>query len=165
MVSIGSTPTATFVADLQGVSEVRAGVYTFFDLFQAGLGVCRIDDIAISVLATIIGHNVEKGIAICDAGWMAISRDRSTNKQAIDQGYGLICDVDRNLLNGTLLSEVNQEHGIIRVNSPETFESLPVGALIRILPNHACSTAGQHSRYHVFREGHLIETWERFSGW
>ena len=31
MVSIGSTPTAHFAQDLTGVTEVRAGVYTFFN--------------------------------------------------------------------------------------------------------------------------------------
>jgi D-serine deaminase-like pyridoxal phosphate-dependent protein len=61
VVSVGSTPTAHFARDLTGVTEVRAGVYVFHDLVMAGLGVCALDDIAIGVLATVIGHQPEKG--------------------------------------------------------------------------------------------------------
>jgi len=60
IVSVGSTPTAHFARDLSGVTEVRAGVFAFFDLVMAGIGVCAIEDIAISVLATVIGHQPAK---------------------------------------------------------------------------------------------------------
>ena len=53
VVSVGSTPTAHTVADLTGVTEVRAGVFVFIDLVMAGIGVCQVDDIAVSVLATV----------------------------------------------------------------------------------------------------------------
>ena len=78
VVSVGSTPTAHNAADLSGVTEVRAGVFVFFDLVMAGIGVCDIGDIALSVLATVIGHQHDKGWIIVDAGWMAMSRDRGT---------------------------------------------------------------------------------------
>jgi D-serine deaminase-like pyridoxal phosphate-dependent protein len=81
IVSVGSTPTATYSEDLTGVTEVRAGVYMFFDLVMAGLNVCKVDDIAVSVLATVIGHQPDKGWIITDAGWMAMSRDRGTAAQ------------------------------------------------------------------------------------
>jgi D-serine deaminase-like pyridoxal phosphate-dependent protein len=61
VVSVGSTPTAHFARDLTGVTEVRAGVFVFFDLVRAGLGVCSTDDLALSVLATVIGHQRDKG--------------------------------------------------------------------------------------------------------
>lgn len=68
VVSVGSTPTAHFARDLTGVTELRAGVYVFFDLVVAGIGVCDVDDIAVSVLATVIGHQKERGWIITDAG-------------------------------------------------------------------------------------------------
>ena len=40
VVSVGSTPTALFAEDLSGVTEVRAGVYVFFDLVMVGIDVC-----------------------------------------------------------------------------------------------------------------------------
>ena len=70
VVSVGSTPTAYFSESFEGVTEVRAGMHVFFDLEMVGLGVCRLKDIAISVLTSVIGHRRE-GIFV-DAGWMAL---------------------------------------------------------------------------------------------
>ena len=113
MVSVGSTPTATFARSLEGVTEVRAGVFVFQDLVMAGLGVCRVEDIAVSVLATVIGHQREKGWIITDGGWMAMSRDRGTARQATDQGYGLVCDESGRVIGDLVVSDANQEHGIV----------------------------------------------------
>ncbi|HNG80806.1 MAG TPA: alanine racemase, partial [Burkholderiaceae bacterium] len=76
VVSVGSTPTALFAEQLAGVTEVRAGVYVFMDLMMAALGVCRLDEIAASVLSAVIGHQPDRGWTLIDAGWMALSRDR-----------------------------------------------------------------------------------------
>ena len=169
VVSVGSTPTAFAARDLSGVTEVRAGNYMFFDLFQAGIGVCAIDDIAISVLTTVIGQQRERGRIFVDAGWMALSRDRGTAQQAIDQGYGVVCDIDGRVIPDLIVVEANQEHGIVSVrpgrNAP--LPDLPVGMRLRILPNHACATAAQFAAYDVLPAdtdaplGH----WERFGGW
>src|SRR5918995_821656 len=78
IVSVGSTPTGTFTRDLSGVTEVRVGVYMFQDLVMAGIGVCGIDDIAVSVLVSVIGHQGERGWIITDGGWTFFSRDRGT---------------------------------------------------------------------------------------
>ncbi|HYC35345.1 MAG TPA: alanine racemase [Usitatibacter sp.] len=167
VVSVGSTPTATFALSFAGVSEVRAGVHVFHDLVMAGLGVCALDDIAVSVLASVIGHQREKGWILTDAGWMALSRDRGTAKQKIDQGYGLVCDADCRPLEELVTIDANQEHGIVarRDGGPIDFARYPVGSLLRILPNHACATAAQHAEYHVIRDGEMVATWERFGGW
>ena len=61
---------------------------------MAGLKVCTIDQIALSLLVEVTGHQKEKGWVITDGGWMALSRDRGTAAQAVDQGYGLVCDID-----------------------------------------------------------------------
>ncbi len=168
VVSVGSTPTALFAEHLEGVTEVRAGVFVFFDLVMAGLNVCRVDDIALSVLAAVIGHRRDKGWTILDAGWMAMSRDRGTAKQPVDQGYGLVCDLDGRPLDDFILVGANQEHGIMahRSGKADGARHLPVGTQVRILPNHACSTAAQHGHYKVVGLGHEITaTWQRFNGW
>ena len=107
VVSVGSTPTALSARHLEGVTEVRAGVYVFFDLVMRNVGVCATDDVALSVLATVIGHQPEKGWAIVDAGWMAMSRDRGTQKQKHDCGYGQVCAVDGTVIPGYVLSGAN----------------------------------------------------------
>jgi D-serine deaminase-like pyridoxal phosphate-dependent protein len=168
VVSIGSTPTALFAQHLEGVTEVRAGVFVFFDLVMAGLGVCSVDDVALSVLGTVIGHRPDKGWTLIDAGWMAMSRDRGTASQAVDQGYGIVCDADGRPIDDLIVVGANQEHGIIghRSGKVEGALQLPVGTQVRILPNHACSTAAQYPRYEVLQGGRgVAATWDRFSGW
>lgn len=167
IVSVGSTPTAHFARDLTGVTEVRAGVYVFFDLVMAGIGVCGVDDIALSVLTSVIGHQHGKGWILVDAGWMAMSRDRGTAQQAVDQGYGLACDASGNVYQDLIMVEANQEHGILALppGSGAKLPELPVGTLLRILPNHACATAAQHDRYRATNGGLVTAAWPRFSGW
>ena len=169
VVSVGSTPTAHNATDLTGVTEVRAGVFVFFDLVMAGIGVCQVEDIAVSVLATVIGHQREKGWILVDAGWMAMSQDRGTRKQAIDQGYGLVCDTAGIPYADLIVAEANQEHGIITVrpDSNGVLPQLAIGDRVRILPNHACATSAQHRGYHVVRgsSGKVEAEWLRFGGW
>ena len=167
MVSIGSTPTATYTKKLDGVTEVRAGVFVFFDLVMAGIDVCRVEDLALSVLATVIGHRADKGWILVDAGWMAMSRDRGTAKQRVDQGYGLVCDADGRPIDGLVVADANQEHGIVARRDGGPVPPMPVGTRLRILPNHACATGAQHERYHVVDGAgrDVRETWRRFSGW
>ena len=167
-VSVGSTPTALFARDLSGVTEVRAGVFVFFDLVMAGINVCGLDEIALSVLATVIGHRPDKGWTLVDAGWMAMSRDRGTAAQAVDQGYGLVCDLDGKPIHDLMLVGANQEHGIVgqRPGGAGGAPHLPVGTQVRILPNHACATAAQYGRYQVLGPGRAVTaTWPRFGGW
>lgn len=168
VVSVGSTPTALFAHDLSGVTEVRAGVYVFQDLVMAGLGVCAVEDIALSVAATVIGHQPDRGWVIVDAGWMALSRDRGTEAQALDQGYGLVCDPDGRPLHDLIVASANQEHGVVvsRDASPLDPARFPIGTMLRVLPNHACATAAQHDRYHVVDDlGAVAAVWRRFGGW
>src|SRR5699024_2509859 len=139
------------------------------DLVMASLGVCRIDDIALSVMATVIGHQADKGWIITDAGWMAMSRDRGTADQDVDQGYGAVCDMSGQPYPDLIVSGANQEHGIVsvRTGSDAPLPQLQVGDRVRILPNHACATGAQHDRYHVVRgtSPALVDEWPRFSGW
>ncbi|WP_019701825.1 DSD1 family PLP-dependent enzyme [Paracidovorax oryzae] len=168
VVSIGSTPTALAAEHLEGVTEVRAGVYVFFDLVMRNVGVCSTDDIALSVLTTVIGHQEEKGWAIVDAGWMAMSRDRGTQKQRQDFGFGQACREDGTVLEGYTLSGANQEHGILsRAGEPDgrIAERFPIGTRLRILPNHACATGAQHPEYHAIGPDGRAEAWPRFYGW
>src|SRR5258706_7601366 len=169
VVSVGSTPTAHFARDLTGVTEVRAGVFVFFDLVMAGLDVCAVDDIALSVLATVIGHQPDKGWILVDAGWMAMSRDRGTATQRVDQGYGIVCSVDGVPYPDLIMHAANQEQGIITVRSGSAASppQLPIGSLVRILPNHACTTAAQHEHYEMIRTGshEITAQWPGFRGW
>ncbi len=167
IVSVGSTPTALFAEDLSGVTEVRVGVYVFQDLVMSGIGVCTPDEIAISVLTRVIGHQPKRGSMIVDAGWMALSRDRGTANHEIDQGYGLVCDVAGNIREDLVVATANQEHGIIVDRGGKTLRpaDYPIGSLVRILPNHACATAAQHDSYQLVEGDRIAGVLPRFRGW
>ncbi len=167
VVSVGSTPTLMGAVSFEGLTEFRAGVCVFFDLFQAGVGVCTPDEIALSVLTEVIGHQRAKGWTITDAGWMAMSRDRGTATQAVDQGYGLVCDLSGRPIPDLIVVGANQEHGIVaqRPGSPHPAPDLPLGTRLRILPNHACATGAQYDRTEVVGPEGWRATWPRFSGW
>ncbi len=170
VVSVGSTPTATFAATLDGVTEVRAGVYMFQDLVMRGLGVCALGDLALSVLVSVIGHQRERGWIITDGGWMALSQDRGTSRQRRDEGYGIVCDAGGTpLTEDIIVAEANQEHGILSRRDGGRIDDtqFPLGRHLRVLPNHACATAAQHAAYHVVRGAapDVVDHWPRINGW
>jgi D-serine deaminase-like pyridoxal phosphate-dependent protein len=166
-VSAGSTPTAMHAYSAEGLTEFRAGVYMAGDLFQAGLGAQKEQDVAGSVLATVISHKPEHNQIVLDSGGLALSKDRSTAALADgDLGYGLVTDLEGNASFGRLVvGGVHQEHGEVRSNHPIPFHRLPIGAKVRILPNHVCMTAAAHERYIVADGDQVRSIWEKTGGW
>ncbi len=92
IVSAGSSPTARHAENMAGVTEIRAGVYMFGDLFQEEIETHGADAIAVTVLASVIGRR--PGRILVDAGGLALSKDRSTQATLHDYGYGLALDID-----------------------------------------------------------------------
>ncbi len=168
-VSVGSTPTALFAKDLTGVTEMRPGNFVFFDLFQAGLGTCRLEDIAVSVLATVVSHHPARNHVLIDAGGLALSKDTGANKNVPGTGYGRVCRPEAALpLEGMNIHDVHQEHGLL--GGPEAppvdFAAYPPGSRLRVLPNHSCMTGAMYDRYYVTDGGHeIVAEWDRVNGW
>ena len=164
IVSIGSSPTAMHAASLEGVTEVRAGVYMFGDLFQAEIGTHGLDDIAVTVLTSVIGRR--PGRLLVDAGGMALSKDRSTESAPKDYGFGLMLDLDGTRRHGdAIVRRAYQEHGLIDLDPAHPVD-LPIGGLVRIAPNHTCMTAAAHDRYYVIDGGdEVVAMWPRVNGW
>lgn len=158
--SVGSTPTASAVDRFDDSDEVRPGNYVFYDAFQAAIGSCTTDDIAVSVLATVVGSYPERREAIIDAGALALSKDRGAEHVDRDCGFGVVCDLELRPLPARLIS-LSQEHGKL-----STSEVLEVGTRVRVLPNHSCLTAAMFDRYCVLDErGRVTEEWRPVRGW
>ncbi len=167
-VTIGGSPVAAYAERLDGVDELCAGVWMFQDIFQLGLGVCEPEDLAVSVLASVIDANAASGKVFIDAGALALSQDRSTGSQECDAGFGLIADPDSgDIIDGYLVAAVSQEIGhVVGLDGRNAIERFPVGARIRVLPNHVCMTAAAYDGYHIVRGGLSPEAyWERINGW
>lgn len=162
IVSVGSTPTVQHADNLDGVTEVRAGIYLLYDLSQYSRNICGLEDIAVSVLASVIGHNRKAGVMTLDSGGLALSKDLGANAYMPEAKYGLVCDVETLEPLGVCVNIVHQEHGTVKVDDPTLFDRLPIGSQVRVLPNHACMTvAGGYGKYHL-TDGRI---WNRIDGW
>ena len=167
---IGSSPALDSAKALNGLTEACAGVFAFQDLAQAGIGVAQKSAIAVSVLASVVQYKPDDGRIYIDAGGLALSQDRSTAQQAVDQGYGLVCNAHTLEPIGdgdVVVAAVSQEHGLIRKRSGAAVgaRQLPVGARVRIMPNHVCMTANPYAGYHVMDGDEVIAWWPRANGW
>jgi D-serine deaminase-like pyridoxal phosphate-dependent protein len=167
VVSLGSSPTALYGRDMGGVTDVRAGVYMFGDLFQGQIGTHGLDDIAVTVLTAVTGRKPDRNAVLVDAGAIALSKDRSTEKAPKDYGFGLMLDLDgQRSFGDAIVARTHQEHGEVRGEHPLPFDTLPIGALVRIAPNHTCLTVAAHDRYFVVDGGReVLATWDRVNGW
>jgi D-serine deaminase-like pyridoxal phosphate-dependent protein len=159
-VSVGSTPTVLHAESLDGVTEVRAGVYVFFDRFQHAIGSCARDDLALSVVASVVSSRRDH--VWIDAGTLSLSSERSMDP--FGGGYGEVTALDGSPLAGApFVAALNQVHG--RVAATEgALPPLPVGARVRVWPNHACITAAMFDAYHVIEGERVIARWARLRG-
>jgi D-serine deaminase-like pyridoxal phosphate-dependent protein len=163
-VSVGSTPTMSAIDHLEGITELRCGNYIFFDAFQATLGSCSFEDCALTVLAAVVHRDARRQKIVVDAGAIALSKDRGAVEFDSTCGYGRVYDLDGNDLN-LRVESLSQEHGEISVSDAEVFNNLKVGSRVRILANHSCLTALQHSHYHILDDGRIVDRWEINRGW
>ncbi len=166
MVSAGSTPTAVHGENFDGLTEMRPGVFVFFDLDQLARNACSREDLALSVLASVIGHNRHIGQIVIDAGALALSKDISANARWPQVGYGSVCDSETMApFDGLHVAKVSQEHGVIPVSDESAYQRLPIGSTVRVLPNHACITAAAYDRYYVVEGTEIVDEWDRVNGW
>lgn len=171
VISVGSTPTATHGRNFDGLTEMRCGVYMFGDVFQHEIGSHGLEDIAVSVLATVIGHRPDLNAALIDAGGLALSKDRSTGAPGLpeDVGFGMVMDETcARRIGRVRVGHVYQEHGMLVSDGPFPFDQLPVGARVRVLPNHVCMTAAMYDGYRVLNLAdpqRVSDHWPRVNGW
>lgn len=167
-VSAGSTPTAMHLLEAKGMTELRAGVYMAGDLFQVAFGSLELDQVAVTVLATVISHNQKVNQVVIDAGGLALSKDRSTAAgPGPDMRYGLVLDaLGRPIASDLTVVDVHQEHGEIRSSTRLPFEKLPIGSRVRVVPNHICMTAAMYDNYLIVDgTDAIVDVWERTNGW
>lgn len=167
IVSAGSTPTTTHGQSFEGITEMRPGVYVFNDLDQVGIGSCGAGDMALSVMASVIGHYPHRNQLLIDAGALALSKDISAQEFMPKAGYGTIKDSP---LPELAVVACSQEHGFVGADAALPYDKLPIGSRVRILPNHACITAAAYDRYYVVdsEQGDgrtVVATYDRVNGW
>jgi D-serine deaminase-like pyridoxal phosphate-dependent protein len=133
VVSVGSTPTVLAAESFEGIDEIRPGNYIMLDGTQVALGVARYDDVALSVLTTIVSRNDNHYIV--DAGSKTLSSDRGAHGAERPAGYGAA--FTGAIAEGTerlAVTRLSEEHGFVARGETD----LPIGTRLWIVPNHAC---------------------------
>lgn len=148
-ISVGSTPSAVHVADLDGITEFRPGTYVFSDRDQAALGWGTLEECALTVLATVVSRPTPTR-AVIDAGTKTLSSDPA----ATGGGWGVIRGHPH-----WQLASLSEEHGVLELPPGEG----PIGTPVEIVPNHACAALNLHNWVAVARAG-MIEDWWRVEG-
>ena len=166
-VSVGSTPAVTVIDHYDGVDEIRPGNYAFHDYTMAMLGICGVEDCALTVLTSVISHQPGAKHVITDAGALALSKDLGPTHLANPMGMGPIFeDYDRKRLHAHIhMGSLSQEHGKLVADGPASLDGLfPVGDLARVLEHHSCLAVPHHDEYIVVRGGEIVDRWPILKG-
>ncbi len=146
-VSVGSTPTAPFVARFPGVTEIRPGNYVFYDASQIALGSCTQDDCALSVIGTVIAKHPDR--LVLDTGTKALTSDRLAAH--LVQGHGIIKGYEQSLS----LERLSEEHATVKILDSGSLPS--IGDKVEIIPNHACTTTNLYDHLYEARGGQVVQ--------
>jgi D-serine deaminase-like pyridoxal phosphate-dependent protein len=148
-VSLGSTPTAEYAAEVEGVTEIRPGTYVFYDRMQARLGACSLEECAATVVCTVVSRPHED-LAVIDGGSKTFATDVQPGIEPLNlEGFGHVVGYP-----GVTLERLTEEHGMLAVTGEH---DLKVGDTLQIIPNHICSTVNLHDAIYLIGEGGTVE--------
>ncbi|PWI46284.1 alanine racemase [Candidatus Heimdallarchaeota archaeon B3_Heim] len=147
--SLGDTPTCSVSDEYTGIDEIRPGSFVFYDLEQLSLGACTESELAMGVACPVVAKYPKRNQIIIYGGAVHLSKEfqitptgeKSFGKVALlsDEGWS-------SALQGTYVSSISQEHGIIHTDT-STLEKVQIGDILFIFPVHACLTANLFSQY------------------
>jgi D-serine deaminase-like pyridoxal phosphate-dependent protein len=133
IVSGGSTPTLWDSHRIPGMTEIRSGSCIFFDREALDVGVASMEDLAYTVLATVVSTAVP-GRAVVDAGSKALAKEGRGG-----DGFGFVLDHPE-----VLVASLSEEHGVLDVASSDWRPA--IGDRVRIVPNHVCVSVNLQDR-------------------
>lgn len=148
LVTSGATPTFAHTVADEYINVYHPGNYVFNDRIQLANRTASPEECALEVYATVISAPRE-GLLICDAGAKCLGLDQGAHGNSAVQGHG--CVVGHPEL---LVTSLSEEVGKIRV---EGVTDVQVGDRIRIIPNHACSSANLTDHYIFVDEAGTVE--------
>ena len=143
VVSAGSTITAPYLAADDGVTEIRPGTYVFNDLRTLEMYSCTPDQIAATILATVV--SVREDRIVLDAG------NKTLTMTATQQhGFGKIKG-----LPGSTFLRLSEEHGVAALG--DSSGHLRVGDRVQVLPIHICVCVDLQQQAYGVTQGAITE--------
>jgi D-serine deaminase-like pyridoxal phosphate-dependent protein len=143
IVSGGSTSGASKTPLIPATTEIRPGVYVFYDANSLALGSCVEADCALRVLTTVVSTAID-GQCIVDAGSKTLSSDATIRKGT----YGHVVGRD------WTMRRLNEEHGYV-----ETDRRARIGEKVWVVPSHVCPTVNLHDEIWYGRRGKVDGVW------
>jgi D-serine deaminase-like pyridoxal phosphate-dependent protein len=144
ILSSGGTPNLGMLQSFAGITEHRAGTYVFNDRMMMAQGIAALEDCALHVFATVVSRAApERGIL--DSGSKTLTADMGGGLD----GFGLIREYPQARITG-----FSEEHGMLDLS--RSTDRPPIGAVVRIVPNHVCVVVNMFDRYVTVRGTELL---------
>lgn len=147
-VSVGSTPTARFAAQVQGVTEIRPGTYVFYDTMQVHKFACAWDDCAQTVLFTVVAKHPDR--LIFDGGSKTLSSDRGPDGAAT---FGTVVGFPH-----LEIYALSEEHAHVKIIGDGAVPN--IGDKVQVIPNHACAVMNLHDQFIATRGDEALGSFE-----
>ena len=143
-VSAGGTPAMWASGELRPtVTEYRVGTYAFHDRATVAAGAATTDEVALTVHATVVSRPAQDR-AVLDAGGKVLSQDRCS-----EPGFGTILEAP-----ASVVEWLSEEHAVVSVAACDT---LALGQVVRIVPNHVCVVVNMVDRLIAVRGDSIVD--------
>ena len=148
-ISIGDTPTCSIADSFSGIDEIRPGNFVFYDVMQAEIGSCSLEQVSVAVACPVVAKYPERNCIAIYGGAIHHSKERLMRKDS-EVSYGRIALPTENawqiLSDDNYVYSLSQEHGLVKA-APSLLENINVGDLLLVLPVHSCLTANLLKSY------------------
>jgi D-serine deaminase-like pyridoxal phosphate-dependent protein len=145
-ISVGSTPTAQAAAQVPGVTEVRPGTYVFGDYMQAEGGHVGYDEIALTILCTVVSRTAASRATV-DGGSKTFAGDVAPGAL---KGYARAAGMEAYVV------RMSEEHGVVELGPGADPQ---VGERIAFYPIHVCTTVNLADELIGVRNGRVEQVW------
>jgi len=150
-VTAGGSFTGKYVAEVPGVTEVRAGTYVFYDVMHLNEGSASRDQLALTALCRVVSHWGDGGLTI-DGGSKTFSGDRGVvgTGNAQDAPPAMTYSTDDRVV----IERLTEEHGMGRAEG-----EVALGEKLRFYPFHACTCCNLTNEIVGVRGDRVEQVW------
>lgn len=145
-VSGGGSSAAWQAQKYPEITEHRAGMYVYGDLYGLKYGVSTLTQCALKVLATVVSRPTSRR-GILDAGSKVLSSDT----MGLD-GFGLIVEYP-----DAIIYQLSEEHGHVDFSARR--QAPAIGERVTIIPNHVCAVSNLFNEIVGLRGNRVEVVW------
>jgi D-serine deaminase-like pyridoxal phosphate-dependent protein len=150
-VTAGGSFTGKYVAEVPGVTEVRAGTYVFYDVMHLNEGSAGKDQLALTALCRVVSRWGDGGVTI-DGGSKTFSGDRGVvgtgNAQEAPPAMTFSSD------GRVVIERLTEEHGMGHAAG-----EVALGEKLRFYPFHACTCCNLTNEIVAVRGDRVEKVW------